>query len=353
MGSSTSQDRERQFGEDGAVAVTVAILLVVFIGVAALAIDLGSAWSTKRDLVPDLDAAALAAARVLGEQGSSRCAGQPGATEAAVANEAERVLKANGGLADVDLGGQGLDIDCSRMTVRVRGSQSAQATFSSAMGNEDLRAGGYSVARTGDGANVLPMTFCEKGEPLASWIADGATPGITHRIDIIGPGEDCGDVPGNWGWFGDNSANGLRPYVEHGYPGHISLSPNPECTGPASSGDNPGWCNGGPGAMPSLLEHNNHASIEGHVCTQADISECRVHTFFIHRGTDGKGSGADYEPIAFLDAVITDVHAQGNNNSWIELYLVALRDEPGDTAFDLSSLCSGDGAPIGDPGCAP
>src|SRR6266540_7397921 len=46
----------------GAVAVVVALCLVVILGAAALAIDAGSLWSTRRAMVSATDSAALAAA---------------------------------------------------------------------------------------------------------------------------------------------------------------------------------------------------------------------------------------------------------------------------------------------------
>ena len=50
----------------GAVAVTVAILLVLLVGFAALAIDVGYLMVTRNELQNVADAAALAATRKLG-----------------------------------------------------------------------------------------------------------------------------------------------------------------------------------------------------------------------------------------------------------------------------------------------
>ena len=51
----------------GAVAVTVAILMFVLVGIAALAIDIGYLLVTRNELQNVADAAALAAARKLGD----------------------------------------------------------------------------------------------------------------------------------------------------------------------------------------------------------------------------------------------------------------------------------------------
>jgi len=51
----------------GAVAVTVAILMFVLVGIAALAIDIGYLLVTRNELQNVADAAALAAASKLGD----------------------------------------------------------------------------------------------------------------------------------------------------------------------------------------------------------------------------------------------------------------------------------------------
>lgn len=53
----------RPNGEHGAVAIIVAIMMVVVLGMAALVLDVGNKWQTRRRLITSTDAAALAAAR--------------------------------------------------------------------------------------------------------------------------------------------------------------------------------------------------------------------------------------------------------------------------------------------------
>jgi Flp pilus assembly protein TadG len=344
--------------EEGVVAVVVAISLFLLFGAAALAIDLGSGWATKRDLNTDLDAAALAGARTLADEtrvDASSCPAGGSATsslQTAVESSVDSLVTANGDRATV----QDVVIDCDRRTVRVVGSQQAQTTFAGVLGVNEINPAGYAVARAslGEGGRVLPLTFCVSIDKLADWVAAGAPAGTNVRIYYgDGPRHECGFTPGSWGWFGSGNVPTLRSWIETGYPGDISLPPNPECTGPADAGD--GWCNGGTGAQPNLLDHPNQTDLDGLRCVDADWRNCTLYTFFIHDDIrNAAGTNVDYRPTAFLDAVIRGARSQGNtDNSYIDLTLVRWRSEPGEVAFqpNSSSLCSADGAPAGDPNC--
>jgi len=62
--------------DDGATAITVAILTVVLMGLAALVVDLGSLYTERARLETAADAAALAAVRVLPDTGAARTGAQ-------------------------------------------------------------------------------------------------------------------------------------------------------------------------------------------------------------------------------------------------------------------------------------
>lgn len=62
------RDGSRPGDEQGAVAIVVAILLVVLLGISAFAMDFGLAYTYKRQLQTAADAAALAAASIYAEQ---------------------------------------------------------------------------------------------------------------------------------------------------------------------------------------------------------------------------------------------------------------------------------------------
>ena len=348
-------------GEEGAIAVVVAVSLIMFFGFAALAIDLGSAWSTKRDLNTDLDAAALAGARTLADElrkDPSRCdvAGGTVSLRSAVRTSAQGLLAANGGRANVV--DSDITIDCGRRTVTVGGSQEAVTVFAGLLGINEINPAGYAIARAvrGVGGNVLPLTFCNGIEPLANWLGTGATPGASVTIMYgEGPRDECGGAPGNWGWFGSSSTSGLRTLIDNGYPGLITLPPDRSCEGPAQTAD--GWCNGGTGAKANLLEPppTSQPTIDRLKCSAlTPWEECPVYTFMVHDEVRGTGNNVDYSQVAFLDAVIRGANQAGNTaNSTVSLQLVAWRTGPGESSAgpNSSSLCSADGAPDGDPNC--
>lgn len=76
--------------ERGAVAVMIAILMVVIVGMAAFAVDLGAAYANKRQLSIGADAAALAATQSYADQPLESCAdllaNTPSAQTLALAN---------------------------------------------------------------------------------------------------------------------------------------------------------------------------------------------------------------------------------------------------------------------------
>lgn len=67
-------DHRSDRSDDGAVAVIVAILIVVFLGLAALAVDLGYFYNVRRGIQSAADAGALAGAQELGMSGDAAIA---------------------------------------------------------------------------------------------------------------------------------------------------------------------------------------------------------------------------------------------------------------------------------------
>lgn len=347
--------------EEGAVAIIVAVSMIMFFAAAAIAVDLGSAWSTKRDLNTDLDAAALAGARTLADEvrnDPSLCGPVLGTSElnSEVRASVRSLLVANGNRADVANGD--ITIDCDRMTVRVAGSQPATTAFAGVLGVTELKPSGYAIARAvnGEGGNVLPLTLCNDIEPLTSWLAADAPPGTDATIVYgEGPRDECGGAPGNWGWFGASSTSGLRTLIDNGYPGLITLPPDRSCEGSAQTED--GWCNGDTGAKANLLEPppTSQPTIDRLKCDALiPWQDCPVYTFMVHDDLRGTGTGVDYSQVAFLDAVIRGANQAGNTkNSTISLVLIEWRTGPGKSSAgpNSSSLCSADGAPGGDPNC--
>jgi hypothetical protein len=349
-------------GQDGAVAVVVAVLLFVFVAAGALAIDVGSGWATKRDLVVDLDAAALAGARRLSEvvvaQGASACVGTPApSTVAAVRSAVEQARIQNGGRANF---GEITDdsIDCSRRTVRVVGTQPAQGTFARAISGADVLAGGYAMAKAVRGGRLLPLTVCEDIPAIRSWITEGVP--ADGRVVIDYDSVTCGVSSGAWGWLASNSVTVLRPWLVEGYPYELTLGSADSCPGAEADNRevsrNPDllwWCNGGAGANAALIQNNIQTSLTDLICpsgTSAD--DCVQYTILLHDDARASGSNVLFRPTAFIDVVIRGANANGTNST-VTLELVAFTRATGAVSrrVPMSYLCSVDGAPSGDPTC--
>jgi hypothetical protein len=352
--------------EDGAVAVVVAISLLVMIGAAALAIDLGAAWSTKRDLVIDLDSASLAGARTLAEgrnldpdscpPGSGPSPALLQRIEAATAG----MFAANGDEADL----LATEVDCDRSTVTVRGSQESTTTLAPALGVDELTPGGYSIARTiqGEGGELLPVTLCLFGQQIQQFLGAGQPANTVYRLPYAAQnGFQCGDDPSNYGWWPSNSAAAINGWINNGLPVSPTLPPSISCdlsavtSGPVGTPTQDGYCIGGPGNQPNLLREID--TVYG--CGSADSLDCRMVTFLIHNETfyDGNGScgnACEYRPYAFLDAIVRGVVTNGpQSGRGIDLEFVRIRTGGDDVPFSASSsfMCSADGAPAGDPNC--
>jgi Flp pilus assembly protein TadG len=267
--------RMHRGGEDGAVAVIVALLLTVFVGFSAVAIDLGSAWASKRQLVADLDAAALAGAYELLYTTTGECA-SGGAGDA---EDAARQLAVDNGVDDTLI--DSIDVDCSERSVTITAQREAITAFAPAMGMDELLAGAISTAivTREDVGGVVPVAICEDdaviddfltiagGDPRdpaweahrVSEIAAGSAMYPTEDYGIGGPAQPYYGTPraadhvvletgfersfpdppcdgdfsleGNWAWvnFTPPSANDLNDFIEdgadYGPGGHINLDP--------------------------------------------------------------------------------------------------------------------------------
>lgn len=349
--------------EEGAVAIVVAISLIAMVGVAALAIDLGSAWSTKRDLVIDLDSASLAGARTLAEglnlsPNSCPPGGSPQALlQTQVESAAAQMFAANGGDANL----LSVEVDCSRQAVTVRGDQDAVTALAPALGVNELLPGGYSISRTlvGEGGRVLPITLCWFGDEIQTFATSGQPSGYTVWLQYGNAGLECGDDPANYGWWPTNSASSLRDFIDNGLPVTPTLPPDYSCDTTGVAGPSPGvtqdgYCIGGPGNMSNLLPRINQV----YGCGDADALTCQMVTFLIHDDSycdspgNSCGQTAEYRPRAFLDAIVRGQTGNGAN-SRIRLEFVRIRTGPDTEIFRPSSsfMCSADGAPAGDPNC--
>lgn len=90
--------RRRPTGEEGAVAVFVAVLLVVFMAAVALTVDVGGLYLRRRELVNGADAAALSAARTCARGGVDSRFATP-------EEAADTATRANGSITETEVAG--------------------------------------------------------------------------------------------------------------------------------------------------------------------------------------------------------------------------------------------------------
>ncbi|HVL90491.1 MAG TPA: pilus assembly protein TadG-related protein [Actinomycetota bacterium] len=343
----------------GATAVVVAVSLSAVLGAAVLSIDSGSVWRTRRNLVTDTDAAALAAARSLDAQGAKAC----DATATANArSEAAGLIAAN----DPDSVMEGFTVkptggNCSAESgqVRVDGRLVAQLSFAGVFGIGSVDVASSSIAQWGPLAaatGLRPIGICDKSPHFQEWAdhlagndAGWDTPpqthpnypggAVVHRIHLQRGSSGCGSASGNWDWLdfnGNHEPNGnsaLREWFYNGFPDQVSLGDaatgrvkdcNPNETG-AQDGCDPKTGAGG-GSFIDSLEYLRDSKITfpimvyDKVVDRRDPAGCSAPPPW-----NGSGSNARFCHVAFL---LVRIHGwdqiTGNlgDNSYLDLEFV-------------------------------
>lgn len=310
--------------EEGATAVLVAICLLMIFGAGAVAVDLGSAWETKRDFVVDTDAAALAGANALAEPGGDCPAAEGAAAAFLSANLGETVTP-----AELKSGvGASLVCDSGSGRVTVGWTGEAQQTLSGALGDESLDVFASStaqVATTAGGGGLRPVAACLFDAEIQAWLAGGE--GTTYRFDLNGAPTSCGGAPGNWGWTcfdrdhgpyvsdgptgcdGNNGQTRIESMLEHGYSGDVDLGdppPAPPVTDdedciPATPATD--WCDGKPGSLGASM----NATLQGLVDSGLEFPILGIYDY------TGNGANAATAPAAFIGVRLVDFKISGKN----------------------------------------
>lgn len=199
--------------------VIVALALVSLCGAAALTLDLGNGWQTRRGLVTSTDSAALAAAQTYATGGIG-CDGD--AATYLNANQPDAVL--------VDCTNTPLGDRIGYVTVEAR--QEVAALFGPVVGFGDYEVTSTSRALYGplvEYTGLRPFGLCLDGSAaLQAYIANPTA--TTIRVEYTKDQPDAcapdGDLPGNWGTVdfngGGNSTNETRDWVLNGYQGGVS-----------------------------------------------------------------------------------------------------------------------------------
>lgn len=196
----------RRDNERGAVAVMVAILAVVLVGVGAIAVDIGNIAAEKSQLQNGADAAALAVADTCAQSASS-CGGGALSLAGTYAN-----ANANDGTSNVQQ--PSIDLNAGTVTVNTStretsGSGSLTMTFAKALGINTMPVSATATARWGyptRGRSILPlaMNVCEFNlnssatNPVPQKII---TQGGNGTPDCNGKNSSNQVMPGGFAWL--------------------------------------------------------------------------------------------------------------------------------------------------------
>jgi hypothetical protein len=342
--------------ERGVSAVIVGISLVALFGAAVLAVDSGSLWSARRNLITDTDAAVLAAARYMLANPGAACEAVARGENSAAGNEAKTVLAANDAKSTMKL----FQVfpyngDCASGAGRVRvdGEHKSAPIFAGMFGFKARNVFSSSTSQYGPlsgGNGVRPIAICQQDPHWREWIAAGGNPNnptyaalngtddpattkfekpdegvwdagvdhpnyasvlrvsahTVHRVSFKKTSDGaCGfDAPGNWGWLDFDPHGGgssdLRDRLIDGYNRTVSLGtrdPGDENCDPTQ----PGYDNCGPetGDMAS-----SKAALDKLICT-TDTASCLKFPIVIFDTMKPRGgSNTDFHPIAFLGVIL-------------------------------------------------
>jgi hypothetical protein len=205
--------------ERGAVAIVVGICALMIFAFAAYAIDAGRAWASRRHIVTAADASALAAAKAYAE-------GKNGCSTAAAGSMTDNHVDATLTDCAPNL------LSSSRGYVTVRGQAKLDYTFAAIFGANSKNISATTTAQWGIPkavAGLRPFGLCiEANQALKDWLANPVGASGVVRVTY---GKDqptaCGAAPGNWGVVdfdgGSNANSDIKDWVEHGYPGTVSV----------------------------------------------------------------------------------------------------------------------------------
>lgn len=237
--------------DNGAMAIIVALLTTVLIGVGAFAVDFGLAYSEKRQLSIAADAAALAAARNIERNAAvGESCGTLRAREAPAARVVAEDYSDNKNSPGSQLlpGAAGFSVTCHPtlgLLVSVNNSRPVDTLLGGVFGANGITVGRSARAVVGPAGAITglrPYAVCEGIADSKLLVEDG----LAHTITFDNASSGCGSAPGNWGIIdfdgGSNPSGEIEEWTRYGY-------------GKPISGPLPIVFNGQPGApSPGALE---------------------------------------------------------------------------------------------------
>jgi Putative Flp pilus-assembly TadE/G-like len=265
--------------ERGQAIVLMTISLVVILGMAALVIDVGNWYHTKRRLQGTADAAALA--------GAQKLPNDPSGAQAMALDYANR----NGG----DVAGANIVVSSTELpndTISVRARKTDPGFFSGVLGIASADIDAHAKVRVGPPTKaryVAPMVVSCDHPLIQNCDGDNVpTFGTQTTLDF-----DKMGAPGAFGMLNLNNDNGTpgssdeAEWILRGFDKYLGL----------------GKYRSDPGAKFS--SSNVSGALDARVGT--------VLLFPVFRTLDGTGQNAEYEIIGWIGFRLTDVKVEGNN----------------------------------------
>ena len=269
--------------ESGQALVLSAMFLTVLLGMAALAVDVGSWYHADRKAQAAADAAALAAAQEL-----------PYDSVTAEDHAEDYATKNGGGLKSVAFAGTTPPGDD---TVTVEIEREAPGFFSQVLGVSAVTVGAKASARSaplGKARWVAPIVVSEKHEKLVCGLACfGPAHETTLNYQQL---KDVGttDGSGSFGFLNLDIAattgvgtSTLGEWIQHGFDGLLEPDTYNTSTG-----------------NPFSSSHVND-SLEDRIGTEL--------LFPVYRKITGSGSNAKYEIVGFVGFYLTGIDVHGSN----------------------------------------
>ncbi len=268
-------------GESGQAFVLMALSLVVIMGMAALVVDVGNWYHTKRRLQATADAAALAGAQLL-----------PTDSVGAQAMALSYANKNGGDVAGGDIAVTSTAV--ADDTIGVRARKTDAGVFGSVLGIASADISARAKARVGPPLKaryVAPMVvFCD--HPLIHNCNGDSTPD-----------------------FGSDTTMDYNPMGAPGAFGMLNLDGG---NGTPGSSDEANWILHGFNKYLGLGDYRSDPGAKFSSSNIQDALEARkgsVLLFPVYRQLDGQGQNASYEIIGWIGFHLTSYEVHGNNST--------------------------------------
>ena len=293
----------RDRGEEGTVAIIVAMVAVLMIGILAFVTDFGDAYANERTLQNGVDAAVLAAGDRIIETSTpgQTCAQMISATTQSLAQDDARAAFSANGANGSTLNGNAISIRCDdplmpdRVVIAATAKQTSPSFFGQLYGQN-----GYAIAKSatavigpaGTLVGVRPFAICDQLGTLAD-----TSPNAYLTLDFDNADLGCGTASGNFGTLDIRypAVNGspgslVDDWVRYGYSGALPVS------APIS-------LNGSPGIPASNLDDD----------FQAILDQSIVLPTYDVRG--GNGSNSTYDITGYVEVKLCGVKLTSGNGS--------------------------------------